>query len=160
MTRAQELIAPFLKDFNEAIETFEVLSEEQWRLKTANEDWPVGVVAHHLAVASGFEQIEWRLNGRSTPLVADMDEVDEINAQHARSFADCTQEETLDLLRGFSSRVKEVVDAITDEQLKMRDVAVGGGPTTVEQFILIMMPLHLESHLDSILQTISQTSAG
>ena len=72
MTRAQELIAPFLKDFNEAIETFEVLSEEQWRLKTANEDWPVGVVAHHLAVASGFEQIEWRLNGRSTPLVADM----------------------------------------------------------------------------------------
>ena len=158
MTRTQKLVTPFLKDFDEVIKTVEALTEEQWRLKTADEGWPVGVVAHHLVAGSGIEQIEWVLSGHTTPFWADMSDLDAENAQHAGDFADCTKEETLDLLRGVSSRIEEVLGELTDEQLKLRDVTVGGGPTTIEQFILITMRLHIESHHSSILQTISQNS--
>ena len=155
MTRAQELVATVLKDYNEIIETVEALTEEQWRSKTADEGWPVGVVAHHMATVSGVEQIEWALSTPPTPFWPDMNQVDAENAQHALDFADCTKEETLDLLRGACSRIDGILGALTDEQLKIRGVSVGGGPGTVEQYILLFMPMHLESHYGSILKTIS-----
>jgi len=160
MTRAQDLVAPIVKLYDEAIKTVDALTEEQWRLKTADEGWPVCVVAHHLATVSGVEQIEWVLSGHLAPFWADMNELDAMNALHARDFSECTREETLDLLRSSSSRVEKVVGALTDEQLKISGVTIGGGPTTVEQFILIMMRLHFESHHGSILQTISQNQTG
>ena len=160
MTRAQELVATFSKGYDEAIKTVEELTEEQWRLKTADESWPVGVVAHHLATQTGIEAIEWGLSGHSTPFWADMNALDAANVQHARDFADCTKEETLEGLRGTFSHIVGVIGALTDEQLKSRCLTVGGGPTTVEQFILITMGLHIESHHGSILKTISQNPTG
>ena len=160
MTRAQELTATFLKGFNAVIKTVEALTDEQWRLKTAEEGWTVGVVAHHLAVSTGLDQIEWGLSGHSTPLFTDMNEADAANARHARDFADCTKEETLELLKDVASRIKAVFGALTDEQLQSTGLAVGGGPTTVEQLLLIIFPLHIESHHESILLTISQNSTG
>jgi len=160
ITRAQDLVAPIVKLYDEVIKTVEALTEDQLRSKTADEGWPVCVVAHHLATVNGVEQIEWILSGHSAPFWADMNEVDAMNAQHARDFSKCTKAETLDFLKGVSSRVEAVVGAITDEQLKISGVTIGRGPTTVEQFILIMMPLHIESHHGSILQTISQNPNG
>jgi len=160
MTRAQDLLATFLKGYAEVINTVELLTDEQWRLKTADEGWPVGVVAHHLAAGPDLETLEWLLSGHTTPYWADWNELDARNAQDARDFADCTKEETLDLFRDFSSRIDGIVGALTDEQLKILGVTVAGGPTTVEQYILVMMPLHIESHHLSILKTISQNSTG
>jgi len=159
MTQAQDIAATFLKDYDEVIKTVEALTEEQWRLKTGDEGWPVGLVAHHIAVRCGIDQIEWAVSGHSTPFWADMNEVDAMNAQDVRDFSGCTKEETLDRLRGLSSHIEEVVGALTDEQLKIRGVTIGGGPNTIEQFLLIMMPLHIESHHGSILQTISHNSS-
>ena len=144
MTQAQDLVATFLKVYDEAIKTVEALTEEQWGLKTTNESWPVGVVAHHLAAQTGIEAVEWNLSGHSTPFWTDMNALDAANAQHARDFADCTKEETLELLRGTSSHVVEVIGALTDEQLKTRCLTVGGGPSTVEQFVMITVCLHIE----------------
>ena len=160
MTRAQDLITTFGKDYDEVIKTVEALTEEQWRLKTADESWPVGVVAHHLAAQTGIEAIEWALSGHSNPFWADMNALDAANVQHARDFADCTKEETLEDLRGTFSHVVEVIGALTDEQLKSRCLTVGGGPSTIEQFILITIRLHIESHHGSIPKTISQNSTG
>ena len=156
MTRAQELVAAFIKANDALIKTVEAVTDEQWQLKTADEGWPVGVVAHHLATVSGVEPLERILAGDQTPFWADSDEVNALNAQHARDFADCTKEETLDLLRGNSPRVEEVIGALTDEQLKVRCEPQVGWPVTVEQFIVIMMPNHVVSHHGSILRTISQ----
>ena len=160
MTRAQDLLGTFLKDFNEAIKTIEALIEDQWRLKTEDEGWPVGVVAHHLAAVAGIEQLEWVLSGHSTPFRADITEQDSLNAQHARDFVESTKEETLDLFREVSSRAETVIAALTDEQLKMRGETAGGQPFTVEQWITITMRRHIESHHGSILQTISQSPTG
>ena len=160
MTRAQDLIAPFIKANDEFIKVVEGLTDEQWRLKTVDEGWPVCVVARHIAIRCGIEEVDWILSGHPTPFWASMDELDAANAQHARDFADCTKEETLDRLRDVSSRVEDVLGALTDEQLKIRGQTVGGGPSTAEQFIVIMMPNHTELHQASILRTISQNPTG
>ena len=156
MTRAQDLIAPYIKANDAFIKIVEALTDQQWRLKTADEGWPVRVVARHIAIRCGIEELEWVLSSPSTPFWANMDELDAVNAQHARDFADCTKEETLDRLRDASSRVKEVLGALTDEQLKIRGQTVSGGPAAVEQWIGIYMPNHVKLHEASILRTISQ----
>ena len=160
MTRAQDLLVTFRKDFDEAVKTVEALTEEQWRMKTAEEGWPVGVVAHHLAAVAGLEQLEWVLSGHSTPFRVDINAQDAMNAQDARDFVDGTKEETLDIFRDVSSRVEKVIAALTDEQLEMRGTTAGGRPFTVEQWITITMRNHIEAHHGSILQTISETSTA
>ncbi len=157
-TRAQDLIAAFIEANDALIKTVEALTREEWRLQTAEEGWPVGVVAHHLGTESGVEPLKRILNGDLTPFWADSDEVDALNAQHARDFASCTKEETLGLLRRNTSHVAKVLGALTDEQLKVRCEPVGGWPVTLEQFIVIMMPNHVVSHHQSILRIISQNA--
>ncbi|MFQ5934309.1 MAG: DinB family protein [Dehalococcoidia bacterium] len=151
---------PAIKAYGAFIKVVEALTEEQWRLKTADEGWPVCVVAHHIAIRCGIEEVEWILSGHQTPFWADWNELHAANAQHARDFADCTKEETLDLLTGNSRRVEDVLGALTDEQLKIRGKPLGAGPTAVEQWIGIMLPNHVELHQGSILQTISQNPTG
>ncbi|MFQ5872952.1 MAG: DinB family protein [Dehalococcoidia bacterium] len=159
MTRAQDLIAPLIRANYEFIKVVEALTDEQWRLKTVDEGWPVCVVARHIAIRCGIEEVEWILSGHLTPFWANMDELDAANAQHARDFANCSKEEALDRLRDVSSRVEDVLGALTDEQLEIRAQFVGRGPATVEQWIRVMMPNHVELHQASILRTISQNSA-
>ncbi|MFQ5934308.1 MAG: hypothetical protein ACE5KI_06670, partial [Dehalococcoidia bacterium] len=90
----------------------------------------------------------------------DLNEVDARNARDAREFANCTKEETLDLLRQFSSRVEQLVAGLTDDQLKARGEVMARGSVTAEQWIAIMMLNHVPEHHRSILQTISQNPTG
>ena len=160
MTRAQELAAAFVEAIDSVIKTIETLTDEQWRLKTAAEGWPACVVAHHIAVRSGIVGLEGILSGNPTLIYQDISDIDARNAQHALEFADCTKEETLDVLKHISSRVGQLVAGLTDDQLKARGEMVARGPATAEKWIAIMMLTHIVSHHDSILRTVSQNSNG
>ncbi len=164
MTRAEELAAAFVEAIDSVIKTVEALTGEQWRLKTAAEGWSVCVVAHHIAVTSGIMGLEGILSGNPTLIIEDISNIDERNAQHAQEFADCTKDETLELLRHISSRVEQLVAGLTDDQLKARKVARSEGlarvPVTDEQWIAIMMLTHIASHHDSIVQPVSQNPTG
>ena len=156
MTRAQELAATLVKEFDAVIKTVKALTDEQWRLKTASEGWPVCVVAHHIAARSGIEGLEGIVSGNNTLLFNDLDDSDARNAHHASDFANCTKEEALDLLRDTSSRIEKLVAGLTDDQLKIRGEVLARVPLIAEQWITIMMLTHVPAHHDSILQTVSQ----
>ena len=156
MTRAQGLAAAFVEVTEAVIKTVEALTDEQWRLKTAAEGWPACVVAHHIGDNCGIDELEGILTGNPTLLFKDMDNIDGRNAQHAREFADCTKEETLDFLRHISSRVEQLVAGLTDDQLKARGEVLTRGPVTADQWIGIMMLNHVRAHHDSLVQTVSQ----
>ena len=158
MTRAQELAAAFVEEIAPVIETVEALTDEQWRLKTASEGWPAGVVAHHIAARPGIDGLEGILTRNRQMVAQDLNDLDAVNARHAREFADCTKEETLDLLRHTSSRVGQLIAGLTDEQLKAHGEVMGRGVVTAEQWIPIMMLTHVRAHHDSIVQTVSQNS--
>ena len=158
MTRAQELAAAFAEAIEPVIRTVEALTDEQWRLKTAGEGWPACVVAHHIAARSGIDTLEGILSGNRQMVVDDLNEMDARNALDARELANCTKEETLDLLRHISSRVEQLVAGLTDDQLKTRGEALPGMTVTADQWIAIMMLNHMREHHDSIVQTVSQSS--
>jgi transposase len=155
MTRAQELAAAFVEAIEAVIKTVEALTEEQWRLKTSAEGWPAGVVAHHIAARSGILGLEGIVSGNPSLLHMDLSNIDAWNAREAREFADCTKEETLDLLRHISSRVEQLVAGLTDDQLKARGEVLARGPVTTDQWIVVMMLTHVRSHHESIIQTVS-----
>ncbi len=83
MTRAQELAAAFVKEIDAVIKTVEVLTGEQWRLKTAAEGWPVCAVAHHIGTRIGIVGLEGILKGDPTLTFRDIDQLDARNAQDA-----------------------------------------------------------------------------
>ncbi|MCB0104269.1 MAG: maleylpyruvate isomerase N-terminal domain-containing protein [Caldilineaceae bacterium] len=102
----QELSNRFVA-LNQAVLAFvRACSPTQWQAITAAEGWPVGVTARHIAVAH-YPVIEWVrmiVNGQPLPPVT-MDNVDQLNAQHAESHALCTQEEVCELLATNSANV-------------------------------------------------------
>ena len=159
MTRAQEFAATFVKEIDAVIKTVEGLTDEQWRLKTASEGWPVCVLAYHIAARTGMPGLEGIISGKPTLIFEDLNELDARNARDARMFANCTKVETLDLLRDTSSRIGQYIAELTDDQLKIRgDLHVIGAAATAQQWIPLMMINHVPVHHESILQTVSQTT--
>jgi len=80
--------------------TLDQLSEADCKKVTAAEQWSVGVTAHHLAGA--LEPVSNIVKG----IVAGQslgnftgDTLDEMNAKHAKDFANCTKAETIELHR-------------------------------------------------------------
>jgi hypothetical protein len=158
MTRAQELAAAFVKEIDAVIKTVEALTDEQWRLKTAGEGWLVCVVARHIATRTGFLGLDGIISGNPTQVFEDLNNLDARNAQDAREFADCTRDETLELLRGFSYRVEQLVAGLTDDQLKLRGEVMARGLVTAAQWIPLMMISHVRAHHESIIQAVSKNS--
>src|SRR5262245_18012591 len=98
-TRAQDLASRFEQANHDLIATVEGLSDAQWRTKTADEGWTVGVVAHHVAGGhQGIAEMVRRI-ANSEPVVFDMEAIHKGNADHAVRFANATRAETLALLR-------------------------------------------------------------
>src|SRR5258708_6111241 len=60
-TRSEELAKKFDASCGEMNKTVEALSDAEWKKVTSAEKWPVGVVAHHVAVShegiSGLVQL-------------------------------------------------------------------------------------------------------
>ena len=101
MSGRSEALAERLERINdEVMATVEACSDEQWRAACQGEGWSVGVTAHHIAAA--YEPIAHFVQVVGTgqplpPMTAEM--LDQLNAEHAREYANCGKAETLELLR-------------------------------------------------------------
>lgn len=73
---------------------------EQWRQPCANDERSVAIVAHHIALVNGgFARMVERLaSGETYTPNTSMEEIHQINAQHARDYAGVDRDEVLDLL--------------------------------------------------------------
>ena len=93
--RSRELVAQFEQTNEEIVAVVESCTPEEWQTICAEEQWPVGVTAHHVAefhlVIKGW--VETVVAGQ--PLTITYDEIDAINARHREEHPDPTQAETL-----------------------------------------------------------------
>jgi hypothetical protein len=118
----QERTQAYSEEFDhvatEFIAEVESLSPERWQAICPDEGWTVGVSAHHVAdwwpVITGIVQTIAD-GGVLTPMT--IAEVQERNANHASSHADCDKGETLSLLRERSAAVSAMLRSLQDEQL-------------------------------------------
>jgi uncharacterized damage-inducible protein DinB len=148
--RAQALADRFEAANREIISTVEKCSDAEWRTKCAGETWSVGVVAHHVAEShAGIARIIQTIAaGQPLPSVT-TEMIDQRNAQHAQQQANCTKQETLDLLRKNGASAATTVRGLCDEQLQ-RSGTLRAGPMSAEQVVEGILIGHVKGHLASI----------
>lgn len=154
-SKSEALAKQFEAKADEALATLQRLNETEWKLVTEAEKWPVGVTAHHFAGVLGpiAAMIETVAAGRSPDF--DLSRLDEMNAQHARDFADCTRAETVALHRAGVTRAAAAIRGLSDAQLATgAPLMAGMPPMTAEELINLGLLAHADEHYDSIRRTV------
>ena len=116
--RVQKLLTRF-EDFNGELMSFvETCSDEDWQKITSAEQWSVGIVARHIAAAH-YSVIGWvKLIMADQPLPPiTMKAIHQMNAEHAKEHADCTQAEVLQLLQKQGKKITNVISGLNDDTL-------------------------------------------
>lgn len=150
--RAKALARRFAEANRELIATVEAIPKDRWRAYCSAEQWTVGVVAHHVAsdhliLADVTGAI---VSGDAPAITWEM--LHQINAEHLEAHRDCTQAETLELLRSGGEKVASTLRALSDADLERTAVLpfLGERPVTAEQFIEQAVIGHIGMHLPSI----------
>jgi hypothetical protein len=160
MEKQVQILADRFEQANrELIAVIECCSEAQWRAHCADEGWAVGVAAHHLAedhvMLAGLAQAV--ATGQPVPALT-WEMINEFNAQHAQQHADCTREETVELLRRNGVEAASIVRGLSDAQLERSAVLPweGGPPWSARRVIEEKLIGHFDEHLASIRAAVGQ----
>ena len=156
--RATELAERFLSFNNDMIAFVENCSEENWKKVCPGEQWPVGVVARHVAAghyrAVGLAKMI--VAGKELPELTD-EAIDQSNAQHADKHADCTKEEVLGLLRENGTSLVDFVTELDDADLdRTGQLPLVGGTIGTQQFVENIIILSATDHLENMKATTGQ----
>ena len=155
--RAKELSEQFMR-FNKEVITFvEKCSDENWGKVCSGENWPVGVVARHIAAGhySAFGLAKMIVEGKQLPELTN-ETIDQGNAQHAKKHANCTKEEVLGILREKGSSAAEYVAGLDDADLdRTTNLSVAGGTISAQQFIENIIIHSGTEHLTNMRSVIS-----
>ncbi len=154
--RAEALAKQFEVKAQEASAIFESLTDVEWKKKTSSEKWPVGVVAHHIAVSheviAGI--IKTIADGKPLPEIS-FDHIHAMNAQHALEQAGCTKAETVARHKQSAAAVAALVRGIDDADLDKRAVVLTGVPEMAAgELAGGLLVGHIDEHLGSIRTTI------
>jgi hypothetical protein len=152
----------FAKQFEakveEATALLEKLSDADWGKTTAAEKWTVAATAHHLA--SSYEPIAQIIKtiaaGQALPYFT-RQMLDEMNAQHAKEFADCTKPETIALHKKGAAAAVAAVRGLSDAELaKTGTVFTEMPPMSAEEMVNGALLGHIDEHFGSIRKTIGR----
>jgi uncharacterized damage-inducible protein DinB len=138
-SRQSSLLADRLEWGARALASFaSVLTEEEWQRRIPRDGRTVGVVVHHVASVYPIEiQLAQTLAGGQPITGVTPDDIDAMNAAHAREHAAVTKQVALDLLRRNSAVAAAAIRALTDEDLDRAAAAslYANAPVTC-QFVL------------------------
>ena len=154
--KGEALAKQFEAKAQEATAVLEKLSDADWKKVTEGEKWSVGVTAHH--VAGSHEPIAGMIKtvaaGQSIPGFT-LDMLHEMNAKHAKDFANIGKAETIALHKKGAAEAAAVVRGLSDEQLAKSGTVLTGMPAmTAEQVITNILINHINDHFGSIKKTI------
>ena len=152
--KSEGLVTQFEAKAREAMATLEQLSEADWKKVTEAEKWSVGVTAHHLAGALEAVSGLVKKSAAGQPVTFRLDQLDEMNARHAKEYAGCTKAETIALQKKGTAVAVATIRGLSDEQLAKSGTLGPGGPTmTAEQLITLGLLNHIDEHFGSIRKT-------
>lgn len=145
--RARALAWRFAQAHEALVATVEGCTPAQWRAVCADTGWTVGVQAHHIAEgeAAIAGLVRDAAAGRPHPPTPP-GALDELNARHAKEFANVTVAETVALLRERGPAAVETYRALTDDQLALPAMPAGGPGPTVADLIEHLALGELERH--------------
>jgi hypothetical protein len=149
-----DLAGRFRKASDDFLEYVEALDESQWAKKTQREGWPIGVVAHHVAVGAQFCSDLAVHVAAGGDITWTNEFVDAANATHADVFADVGREQAIEALRTQFPETLKKIEGLSAEQLD-RDLGeardFGEGPVRFAGDVVDKMIIaHIVDHLASI----------
>jgi hypothetical protein len=151
--RAEALAARIEQGAHALIAFVESCSDAEWKTYVPDEGRTAGVLVHHVAsmYPAELDLIRTLASGQAIVGVT-WEMVDQMNAQHAQEHADCSKEETLELLKQNSALVADGVRALSDEQLdRAAPISLhANAPLTIQYFIEEHPISHSFRHLTSI----------
>ena len=155
--KAEAFAREFEAKVDEATAILENLSNADWKKTTAAEKWTVAATAHH--VAGSYELvtriIKTIASGQALPHFT-RQRVDEVNAEHARTFAGCPKLETIALHKTGAASAATLVRSLSDDELaKTGTVFTGMPPMSAEEVVKGALIGHIDEHFDSIRKTIA-----
>lgn len=154
--RAQTLANLFTAELEGLIALAEGCTPEQWQQTTPAEGWPVGVVAHHVAVSFPVITKWMQKVSAGRPVSLPRSAIDEANAQHAQEAPNYPQAETIALLRTNGAAILAAILALSDDELKQgATMAPAEGQTlTADQVIRHILIRHVLDHKEHIQQAL------
>lgn len=150
--RTKELVERFTAFSNDFIAFVENCTDEDWQKVCGEEQWAVGVVAHHVAAGhfGAIDFVRMIVAGEAIPEIT-METIDQMNAQHAKEHANCTTEEVLALLRKNGSAFAGYLEGLSEADLARTGyLAAIGGDVSAQQLIEMITLQSGGEHLDNI----------
>ncbi len=154
--KSEALAKQFETRAQEAAAVLDKLSEADWKKITDAEKWSVGVTAHH--VAQGHEGIanivKALANGQSMGNFT-MDMLNDMNAKHAKDFANVGKAETIALHKKNAAAAAAVVRGLSDDQLAKTGTVLAGMPAISTEYVITNILInHIDDHFGSIKKTV------
>jgi len=155
--RSETLAKQFEAKAQEATSVIEKLSDADWKKVTSAEKWSVGVTAHHIASAhQGIGGIMKAIaDGKSGPNIP-LDALHQMNAQHAKDFANCTKSETLELHQKNAAAAAATLRGIDDAAFDRSSTVFTGAPAMSAAQMAGILSSHIDEHLGSIKATVGR----
>ncbi len=127
-------------------------SDEEWARIGANDERTVGVIAFHMATVQGglAGLIESVIAGRPTNAPGSLEEIDKMNADHARNHANVKQEDVVNALSASGQAFLTQLRWLSEEDLDRSVGVLVGNEMTIGQVIQFAVIGHQREHLDSI----------
>jgi len=150
--RASKFATQIAQTANDAIATVEGCSDEQWKAITTAEQWPVAVVACHLADLHDvfFQLIDAAKSNKSSLFELTQEDIDAVNADRARTRADVSKTEIIGRRRDTGPRLSALVAGLSDQELEFVVGAISGYDLTIASFAELAVVGHYREHLASI----------
>jgi hypothetical protein len=111
----------------------------QWGAVVPGEEWPVGVVIHHIAEGHALSLRWLETMAQGDAVIDSADDIDARNVEHAARCATISQEETAALLVENGTRTEAALRRLSDDQLDRTAPfgPAGGHPLPVAQLAAV-----------------------
>jgi hypothetical protein len=146
--RAAALAADFAAANQDVVEFARSCSDAEWVLVVPGEQWPVGVVVHH--IAEGHEHgLQWLTQmAHGEPVTDSAEGIDQDNAAHARRAASADRDETVALLEANAMPLERALRSLSDEELdRTAPFGPAGGRELPTVALAAVAARHAREHL-------------
>jgi hypothetical protein len=158
-TRAQALAERIELGAENLAIFIENLSDDEWETTIPGEERKAGVLVHHVANSYPAEiDLAYTLASGNPITGVTSEDIDSINADHARDFAQVSKTDVLRLLRENSKEAADRVRKLTDAELDQAEkVSLNAdAPLTTQFFIEDHALRHSFTHLESIKKSLGK----
>lgn len=125
VAEAEQMAAELETANHEVIAFVETCTDGQWTTMVTGEDWPVGVVMHHIALGH-LQMIDWLgLVRRGEEIAKTAAEIDADNVRHAHDYAGVSRADTVEELRRHGATLAQCIRGFSTDELA---ISVSFGP--------------------------------